>query len=66
MGFTSDDRAIIETYFALHMFDQAMNQIEHHGAWSARLSDLRLSLTAIADEIDEYLESLSDMEDNEE
>ena len=63
MGFSSDDRAIIETYLALFLFDQSMNHIEHHGAWSARLSDLRLSLTAIADEIDEYLESLKDMDE---
>lgn len=60
MGINSDDRAIIETHFALHLFDCAMNNIAHHGSWSKRLSDLRDGLTAIADEIGEYLHSLED------
>lgn len=63
MGFSSDDRAIIETALAIRSFDAALNQIAHHGTWSSRLMASRESLTAILDEIDEYLSTLEDCDE---
>lgn len=63
MGFSSDDRAIIETAFDLEVADEILSRPAHHGSWSSRVMAIRDTISETMEEIREYLLDLEDADD---